>query len=137
MIRLGSEIDDTDGGPQNLRRVVGQPFKPDLELRGVDNAAKGAPESGDLGQAMRRGQMSEWLIERELGANGSVVQNASNMNGEGNDSIGDLLLHMALDDGSVGERKWGAPERPRPCGRCFGLLQHELVDISYRVSCTV
>ena len=88
----------------------------------MDNAVQSVAKNDDLGQAMCGRPNSERIIERELSANGPVVQNASNVDGKGNGGIGDRLLDVALDDGSVGEREWCASERPQPCGGCFGLL---------------
>ena len=56
--------------------------------------------------------MPKGLIERELGTNGPVVKNPSNVNGESDSRICDLLFNVVLDYGTIGERKRSAPEGP-------------------------
>ena len=135
MIRFGSEINDSYGAGEIFAVLSGSRSNPTSNSVAWTMPVQGIPEGGHLGQPMCRGPMSEWLIERESRANGPVVENASNMNGEGDGGIGDRPLDMALDDRSVGERKWRTPKRPQNCGRCFGLLQRELVG--YQPSCFV
>ena len=82
------------------------------EFSRVDDAVQCLSKVSHFGQAAGRRPKPEWLVERELGANGPVVKNPSNVNRESDSRICDLLFNVALDNGAIGERKRSAPEGP-------------------------
>jgi hypothetical protein len=56
--------------------------------------------------------MPKGRIERELGTNGPVVKNPSNVNGESDSRICDLLFNVVLDYGTIWRAEKERSRRP-------------------------